>query len=68
MYEDSQQFSEEEGDESSHVISFHPRSTTNDGRHYRGEEVGLRNPETGAMQRGADGDMSLFRLGGMTIP
>ena len=58
MYEDSQQFSEEEGDESSHVISFHPRSTTTDGRHYRRDEVELRNPEADAMQRGADGDMS----------
>jgi hypothetical protein len=58
MYEDSQRFSEEEGDESSHVISFHPRSTMADGPHYRRDEFELRNPGANAMQRGADGDMS----------
>ena len=58
MYEDSQRFSEEEGDESSHVVSFHPRSTMADGRHYSRDEFELRNPGANAMQRGADEDMS----------
>ena len=58
MYEDSQRFSEEEGDESSHVVSFHPRSTATYGRDYGRYEVELVDTMTNAMQRGVDGDMS----------
>ena len=55
MYEDSQRFSQEEGDESSHVISFNPRSTATyaGGRmNIRENEIELSDPSTRRMQFG----------------
>ena len=54
MYEDSQRFSEEEGDESSRVISFNPRSMATYGRDQRGnivDDVGSRVLPARTMQR-----------------
>ena len=61
MYEDSQRFSEEEGDESNHFVSFNPRSTvTYAGRrmNIRENEVELQDPTTHRMQFGVDEDES----------
>ena len=54
MYEDSQRFSEEEGDESSHVVSINPRSMMTYGRDQRGnivDDVGSRVLPARTMQR-----------------
>ena len=54
MYEDSQRFSEEEGDESSHVVSINPRSMVTYGRDQRGnivDDVGSRVLPARTMQR-----------------
>ena len=41
MYEDSQRFSEEEGDESSHIVAFNPHSTAT----YAGGRMNIRENE-----------------------
>ena len=66
MYEDSQRFSEEEGDESSHIVFFNPRSTATyaGGRtNVRENEVELLDPSTHRMQFGVDGDESSLVMG-----
>ena len=66
MYEDSQRFSEEEGDESSHVISFNPRSTATyaGGRVYiREDEVELRDLTTRVTRHGVGEDESSVVMG-----
>ena len=66
MYEDSQRFSEGAGDESSHVISFNPRSTATyaGGRmNIREDEVELQGPTTQRMQFGVGEDESSLVMG-----
>ena len=66
MYEDSQRFSEEEGDESSHVVSFNPRSTAtyaSSRMNIREGEVELRGPTTHRMQFGVGEDESPLGMG-----
>ena len=61
MYEDSQRFSEEEGDESSHVFSYNPRSTAtyaSSRMNIREGEVELQDPTTNRTQFGVDEDES----------
>ena len=66
MYEDSQRFSEEEGDESSHVVTFNPRSTATyaGGRmNIRENEVELSDPSTHRVQFGVGEDESSLVMG-----
>ena len=66
MYEDSQRFSEEEGDESSHIVSINPRSMKTQSHDCRSNAVGgteLRDPITHMMQRGVDGNTSSLIMG-----
>ena len=61
MYEDSQRFSEEEEDESSHIVSFNPRSTLTWGRGQTNnmkDDVESQEPSSRMMQHGAGADAS----------
>ena len=65
MYEDSQRFSEEEGDDS-HIVTFNPRSTATyaGGRmNIRENEVELLDPSTHRMQFGVGEDESSLVMG-----
>ena len=66
MYEDSQRFSDEEGEESSHVISFHPRSMTGNVVSQIGnrvDETERYNPSMHMMRHDVDEDVSSLLLG-----
>ena len=66
MFEDSQRFSEEEGDESSHVVRFNPRSTATYSRDYRSSVVEgseLKNPIVHTMQRDAGESVQSLVMG-----
>ena len=66
MYEDSQRFSDEEGEESGHVVSFHPRSMMSNAVGQIGnrvDETERYNPSMHMMRHDVDEDASSLLLG-----